>query len=113
MGHHGAPLLMMTTSGLKSLGESAEEEQINQDIRYIACFHAAVQCSDTAHAVMQTSQRSLGHLLQEMDVFECSILCLVCDAVLTLLTIKTLLVIVEYLMHLSLQPADLDVLVQY
>ena len=28
-----APLLMMTTSGLKRLGESAEEEQINQDLR--------------------------------------------------------------------------------
>ncbi|KAL3135979.1 hypothetical protein ABBQ32_007020 [Trebouxia sp. C0010 RCD-2024] len=28
-----APLLMMTTSGLKSLGESAEEAHINQDLR--------------------------------------------------------------------------------
>lgn len=37
MSHGGqaqqAPLLMMTTSGLKRLGESTEEEHINQDLR--------------------------------------------------------------------------------
>ncbi len=29
-----APAMMMTTSGLKSLEESHEEQQINQDLRY-------------------------------------------------------------------------------
>ena len=53
VGHHGSPLLMMTTSGLKSLSESAEEEQINQDIRCVTCFCRA--CSNTPHALMQAS----------------------------------------------------------
>lgn len=36
-GHmQAAPSLMMTTSGLKSLDESQEEQQINEDLRYRA-----------------------------------------------------------------------------
>ena len=43
MTEHGhvphSPSLMMTTSGLKSLDETEEEQQINQDLRYVARFH--------------------------------------------------------------------------
>lgn len=42
-GHMQAPSLMMTTSGLKSLDEIHEEQQINEDLRWgilgASCMH--------------------------------------------------------------------------
>jgi len=38
-GHmQAAPSLMMTTSGLKSLDETQEEQQINEDLRWDICW---------------------------------------------------------------------------
>ena len=75
MSHHGSPLLMTTTSGLKSLNESAEEEQINQDIRSLASFSAATHVA-LAHMLWC---RCPKHVLQQLGAGKYSIMCLVCD----------------------------------
>lgn len=129
---------MMTTSGLKSLAESAEEEQINQDIRYVetyyAVMHVALACilwcrfltqpplghlqppqlqgaAPQAALLLAEADALHRHVLQQMGAQKYSIMCRVCDGALSVSTFQTLLVNADYLTHILLQPAALGAVV--